>query len=95
MDVVISATDSTDLSFFLEAWRPILRPYHLIIIVLSSGRETVQVHHGCLYDLYTQQEIAKTVGIDLASALTSSLHACDAIRKTVPQKFVKSCWILC
>lgn len=85
MDVVISAKGSTDLSSFLEAWRPILSPYHLIIIVLSR-RETVQVPLGFLYDLYTQQEIAKTVGSDLASALTSSLHACKSFGFLVSTK---------
>eukprot|EP00250_Pteridium_aquilinum_P035231 c8931_g1_i1 orf=79-1122(+) len=77
IDVVIAAKSTAELSSFLEAWRPILSPYHLIIVVPSA--DAVQVPHGFLYHLYTHHDIAQTVGqAALTSALSISLHACKS-----------------
>ncbi|KAI5058836.1 hypothetical protein GOP47_0027006 [Adiantum capillus-veneris] len=77
LDVVISAKGPTELRSFLETWRPILSPYHLIIIVPSA--DAVQVPLGFLHHLYTFHDIAlASAHSDLTSALTVSLHSCKS-----------------
>lgn len=85
IDVVIAAKTSGEVRSFLEAWRPILSPYHLIIVVPTE--DAVQVPPGFLFHLYTPRNIAHIVGsLDLASALTISPHACRSFGFLVSTK---------
>lgn len=85
LDVVIAAKGSAELSAFLEAWRPILSHYSLIIVILKE--ENVQVPPGFLSHLYTPRNIAHIVSSpELASALTISPHACKSFGFLVSTK---------
>lgn len=87
IDVVIAAKSSAELSSFLEAWRSILSPYHLIIVVHTNEKDSVQVPPGFLFHLYTPRNIAHLISSpDLASALTMSPHACKSFGFLVSTK---------
>ncbi|CAG9464186.1 unnamed protein product [Pedinophyceae sp. YPF-701] len=60
VDVVIPTI--RHLGQFLELWRPILTPYHLIIVQDGEATEDVGVPDGFHYDLYTRRDIERILG---------------------------------
>ncbi|KAL2642386.1 hypothetical protein R1flu_009973 [Riccia fluitans] len=59
LDVVIPTSRDLD---FLEAWRPFLKNYHLIIVQEGDPSKTIKVPDGFDYELYNQKDVERILG---------------------------------
>lgn len=70
VDIVIGALQS-DLTSFMNAWRPIFSRFHLIIVKDPDLKDDLKVPEGFNTNVYTKADIDKVAG----SALTSQLFS--------------------
>lgn len=84
VDVVIAAL-KPDLKF-LEAWRSMLEPFHMIIVQGGESHRPLQVPQGFDADVYTQSDIAKALGPKLASSLSFKGTSCKNFGYLVSKK---------
>ncbi|ERN11874.1 hypothetical protein AMTRI_Chr06g173680 [Amborella trichopoda] len=71
VDVVITALNP-NLGPFLEEWRPVLTPYHLIIVkdpILDHKQQDLNIPPGFNSDVYTKSHMETLLGHDLLSSL--------------------------
>jgi reversibly glycosylated polypeptide/UDP-arabinopyranose mutase len=61
VDIVIGALQS-NLTSFMNEWRPFFASYHLIIVKDPDMNEELQIPNGFNVDVYTKSEIEKVVG---------------------------------
>ncbi|KAI4364620.1 hypothetical protein MLD38_020686 [Melastoma candidum] len=72
VDIVIGALCS-DLTPFMNAWKPVFSRYHLIIVKDPDLREELKIPSGFDVDVYTKQDIDKTAG---SSSISFSGFSC-------------------
>ena len=84
VDVVVVALQP-DLGF-LEEWRAILRGCHLIVVQGCEFAAPVRVPGGLDADIYTQHDVAKTLGPDLAKVLKFTGHRCKSFGYLVARR---------
>eukprot|EP00253_Pinus_taeda_P008658 PITA_08658 len=84
VDVVISAIHP-DLSF-LEAWRPFLSPYHLIIVQDPELEQNVEIPSGFDHTLYTKHDMERILGSGVLSSLGFRGHSCRSFGYLVSKK---------
>eukprot|EP01018_Ginkgo_biloba_P006810 Gb_38716 [translate_table: standard] len=84
VDIVISVVHP-DLSF-LEEWRPIFLPYHLIIVQDPELEEIVEVPSGFNYSVYTKQDMERILGAGVLSSLALRGHGCRSFGYLVSKK---------
>jgi len=84
VDVVISAIHP-DLSF-LEAWRPFLSPYHLIIVQDPELEQNVEIPSGFDHTLYTKHDMERVLGSGVLSSLGFRGHSCRSFGYLVSKK---------
>lgn len=70
VDIVIGAVQS-DLTSFMNAWKPIISRFHLIIVKDPDLREDLKVPEGFNVNIYTKADMDQVAG----SALTSQLFS--------------------
>ncbi|KAM0056679.1 putative UDP-arabinopyranose mutase [Helianthus debilis subsp. tardiflorus] len=73
VDIVIAAFRS-DLTSFLEEWRPIFSRFHLIIVQDPDLKEELKIPKGFDFDAYTKSDIDKLVSPSNASMFSG--YAC-------------------
>ncbi|XP_024967850.1 probable UDP-arabinopyranose mutase 5 [Cynara cardunculus var. scolymus] len=61
VDIVIAAFHS-DLTSFMEEWRPIFSRFHLIIVEDPDLKEELKIPKGFDFDVYTKSDIDKLAG---------------------------------
>ena len=61
VDIVIGALHS-DLTTFMNEWRPIFSRFHLIIVKDPDLKEELQIPVGFSVDVYTKSQIEQVVG---------------------------------
>ncbi|KAM7272413.1 hypothetical protein ACFE04_027076 [Oxalis oulophora] len=62
VDIVIGAVQS-NLTSFMNEWKPFFGSYHLIIVKDPDLNEELQIPNGFNVDVYTKSEIEKMVGL--------------------------------
>ncbi|KAI5648905.1 hypothetical protein M9H77_34910 [Catharanthus roseus] len=72
IDIVIGALHS-DLSAFMEEWRPLFSRFHLIIVKDPDIKEELKIPPGFSVDVYTRSDIEQTVG---SSSVVFSGYSC-------------------
>ncbi|KAJ7525911.1 hypothetical protein O6H91_09G111100 [Diphasiastrum complanatum] len=72
VEVVISATNAAELSSFLEAWRDVLQPYHLIIVQDPDLADPLHIPEDLDHHLYCKEDMESILGPKLISALCFS-----------------------
>ncbi|GFZ05924.1 alpha-1,4-glucan-protein synthase family protein [Actinidia rufa] len=70
IDIVIGAVQS-DLTSFMEEWRPIFSRYHLIIVKDPDLKEELKVAGGFNVNVYTKSDIDRVVGSSSSTVLFS------------------------
>ncbi|XP_057515412.1 probable UDP-arabinopyranose mutase 5 isoform X1 [Amaranthus tricolor] len=70
VDIVIGALQS-DLTSFMDAWRPFFSRFHLIIVKDPLLKEDLKIPDGFNVDMYTKSDMDKAVGSSLTSQLFS------------------------
>ena len=73
VDIVIGALHS-DLTTFMNEWRPIFSRFHLIIVKDPDLKEELQIPVGFSVDVYTKSQIEQVVGS--STAVRFSGYAC-------------------
>lgn len=61
IDIVIGALHA-DLTFFMNAWKPLFSRFHLIIIKDPDLKEDLKIPQGFDLDVYTKSDIDRVVG---------------------------------
>ncbi|XP_020097855.1 probable UDP-arabinopyranose mutase 2 [Ananas comosus] len=72
VDIVIAALRS-DLTAFLEAWRPFFSPFHIIIVKDPDMEEDLKIPPGFDLQLYTKSDMEGVAG---ATSINFSGHSC-------------------
>lgn len=72
VDIVVGALHS-DLTSFMEEWRPVFSRFHLIIVKDPDIKEDIKIPSGFNVDVYTKSDIDKTVG---SSSVVFSGYSC-------------------
>ncbi|PSS05043.1 UDP-arabinopyranose mutase [Actinidia chinensis var. chinensis] len=75
IDIVIGAVQS-DLTSFMEEWRPIFSRYHLIIVKDPDLKEELKVAGGFNVNVYTKSDIDRVVGSSSSTVLFSGYSCC-------------------
>ncbi|XP_021772384.1 probable UDP-arabinopyranose mutase 5 isoform X2 [Chenopodium quinoa] len=70
VDIVIGALQS-DLTSFMNAWKPIFSRFHLIIVKDPELKEDLKIPDGFDVKIYTKADMDKTAGASLTSQLFS------------------------
>ncbi|KAI3470393.1 hypothetical protein Pfo_027056 [Paulownia fortunei] len=74
VDIVIGALQS-DLTSFMEEWRPVFSRFHLIIVKDPDLKGELKIPGGFNLNLYTKSDIDKVVGSS-SSAISFSGYSC-------------------
>ncbi|KAL0358736.1 UNVERIFIED_CONTAM: putative UDP-arabinopyranose mutase 5 [Sesamum angustifolium] len=74
VDIVIGALQS-DLTSFMEAWRPMFSRFHLIIVKDPDLKEELKIPGGFNLNLYTKSDMDKVVGLS-SSTISFSGYSC-------------------
>lgn len=74
VDIVIGALQS-DLTTFMEEWRPVFSRFHLIIVKDPDLKEELKIPGGFNLNLYTKSDIDKVVGSS-PSPISFSGYSC-------------------
>nr|DAD24244.1 TPA_asm: hypothetical protein HUJ06_025707 [Nelumbo nucifera] len=61
VDIIIAALQS-DLTSFMEEWRPVFSRFHLIIVKDPDLKEDLKIPEGFNCDVYTKSDIDRVVG---------------------------------
>ncbi|CAA7396142.1 unnamed protein product [Spirodela intermedia] len=61
VDVVIAALQP-DLTSFMEEWRPIISPFHILIVKDPDLEEDLRIPHGFDHQIYTRSDIRRIAG---------------------------------
>ncbi|KAK4403818.1 putative UDP-arabinopyranose mutase 5 [Sesamum angolense] len=80
VDIVIGALQS-DLTSFMEAWRPMFSRFHLIIVKDPDLKEELKIPGGFNLNLYTKSDMDKVVG--LSSTKDSKGELTDAVAQHI------------
>ncbi|KAG9148794.1 hypothetical protein Leryth_018108 [Lithospermum erythrorhizon] len=84
IDIVIAAIQS-DLTSFLEDWRPFISQFHLIIVQDPDLKEELKIPGGFNIDVYKKSDIVGTVGSSSISSLFSG-YSCRYFGYLMSQK---------
>ena len=71
---------------FLEAWRPFLPPYHLIIVQDPKLEQNVEVSFGFHHTLYTKHDMERILGSGVLSSLGFKGRSCRSFGYPVSKK---------
>ncbi|XP_059628683.1 probable UDP-arabinopyranose mutase 5 [Cornus florida] len=70
VDIVIGALHS-DLTSFMDEWRPVFSRFHLIIVQDPDLKEELKIPGGFNLDVYTKSDIERVVGTSFTASLFS------------------------
>jgi reversibly glycosylated polypeptide/UDP-arabinopyranose mutase len=89
VDIIITALRS-DLTSFMEEWRPIFSRFHLIIVQDPDLKEDLKIPNGFDHHIYTKTDIDRIVGSSSADPTTASVlfsgYSCRYFGYLVSQK---------
>ncbi|XP_004516238.1 probable UDP-arabinopyranose mutase 5 [Cicer arietinum] len=83
VDIVIGALHS-ELTTFMNEWKPIFSRFHLIIVKDTDLKEELQIPEGFSADVYTKSEIEQVVGS--STSIRFSGYACRYFSFLVSKK---------
>lgn len=75
VDIVIGALQS-DLTSFMEAWRPVFSRFHLIIVQDPDLKEDLKIPQGFNLTLFKKSDIDNVVGASATSSISFSGFSC-------------------
>ncbi|KAM0855077.1 hypothetical protein ACQ4PT_050022 [Festuca glaucescens] len=82
LDIVIPTIRNLD---FLEMWRPLFQPYHLIIVQDGDPSKVIKVPEGFDYEIYNRNDINRILG-PKASCISFKDSACRCFGYMVSKK---------
>ncbi|KAG6402334.1 hypothetical protein SASPL_139212 [Salvia splendens] len=84
VDIVIGAIQS-DLTSFMEAWRPFFSNFHLIVVKDPELKEELKIPGGFNLHVYTKSDIDRVVGLS-AGSISFAGYACRYFGYLVSRK---------